>query len=128
MESGIGLPRAIVGGDGDVSDEDDLRGQCGESESGPAGDGGGCTMPGVEHHDPPGDAEERADCGVIVWLAVRQRTVRLRYLHATTPFDICHFLFAILPGARFGWSGNRAPGLIVYSIVPRRGRRGEAEP
>ena len=34
-------------------------------DPGPAGDRGGGAVPGVEHHDPPGDAAERAGCGVI---------------------------------------------------------------
>jgi hypothetical protein len=53
-------------GGGDIPDEDDLRGWCGEATTGSAGDGEGHPVPGVEHHDPPGDAAERTGCGVIV--------------------------------------------------------------
>ena len=50
-----------------------------------AGDRGGGAVPGVEHHDPPGDAAERAGCGVIPWPEVGERPVRSqRFLHATT--------------------------------------------
>src|SRR5512135_2609610 len=86
VEGGVRLPRAVVGGDGAAPDEDDLRGGCGAPESGSAGDRGGGARPGVEHHDPPGDAPERAGCGVILMHcgggAARSVTTSL---HATTP-------------------------------------------
>ena len=64
VEGGVGVSPAVAGRDGDVPDEDDLRGRRGEPEAGAAGQGGGHPVPGVEHHDAPGDAGERAGRGV----------------------------------------------------------------